>query len=44
MEVPIEENKCLFSLNYAGDQVIMAQDADYLELILKRLSVLPKLF
>ena len=27
MGVPIEENKCLFSLNYADDQAIIAQDA-----------------
>ena len=35
MEVPIEENKCLFSLSYAKDQVIIAQDADDLQFILK---------
>ena len=33
-EVPVEEKKCLFSLN----QVIIAQDADNLEFILKRLN------
>ena len=33
MGVPIEDNKFLFSLNYAGDQVIIAQDAEDLELI-----------
>ena len=38
MEVPIEENKFLFSLNYADDQVIIAQDAEDLEFILKRLN------
>ena len=38
MGVPIEENKFLFSLNYADDQVIIAQDAEDLEFILKRLS------
>jgi len=27
----IKENKCLFSLNYANDQVIISQDADDLE-------------
>ena len=32
--VPIEEIKFLFSLNYADDQVITAQDADNLEFIL----------
>ena len=36
---PIKENKCLFSLNYADDQVIIiAQDAEDLEFILKRLN------
>ena len=35
MGVPIE-NKCLFSLNYADDQVIIAQDADDLEFTLKK--------
>ena len=34
MGVPIEENNCLFSLNYS-DEVIIAQDADNLEFILK---------
>ena len=29
----IEENKCLSFLNYADDQVIVAQDADDLEMI-----------
>ena len=38
MGVPIEENKFLFSLNYADDQVIIAQDANDLEFILKRLN------
>ena len=38
MGVPIEENKFLFSLNYADDQVIIAQDAEALEFILKRLN------
>ena len=38
MGVPIEENKFLFSLNYADDQVIIAQDAEDLEFILKRLN------
>jgi Reverse transcriptase (RNA-dependent DNA polymerase). len=33
-----EENKCLFSLNYADDKVIIAQDADDLDFILKRLN------
>ena len=33
MGVPIEENKCLFSLNYADGQVIIAEDAHDLELI-----------
>ena len=36
--VPIEQNKCLFSLNYADDQIIIAQDAEDLEFILKRLN------
>ena len=36
--MPIGENKCLFSLNYADDQAIIAQDADDLEFILKRLN------
>ena len=36
--MPIEENKCLFSLNYADNQFIIAQDADNLEFILKRLN------
>jgi Reverse transcriptase (RNA-dependent DNA polymerase). len=36
--VPIEDNKCLFPLNYADDQVKIAQDADDLEFILKRLN------
>ena len=35
MGVPIEENKFLFSLNYADDQVIRAKDADDLESALK---------
>ena len=35
--MPIK-NKCLFSLNYADDQVIIAQDADNLKFILKRLN------
>ena len=34
---PMKENKCLFSLNYGDDQVIIAQDADDLEFILKSL-------
>ena len=38
MGVPIEENKFLYSLNYADDQVITAQDAEDLEFILKRLN------
>ena len=38
MGVPIEESKCLCSLNYADDQVIIAQDAHNLEFILKRLN------
>ena len=38
MGVPVQENESLFSLNYAGDQVIIAQDADDLEFILKRLD------
>ena len=38
MGVPIEENKFLVSLNYADDQVIIAQDADNLEFIFKRLN------
>ena len=33
MGVPIEENKFLFSLNYADDQVIIAQDAEDLEFV-----------
>ena len=33
--VPIEENRFLFSLNYADDQVIRAKDADDLESALK---------
>ena len=37
MGEPIEENKFLFSLNY-DDQVIIAQDAEDLEFILKRLN------
>ena len=37
MGVPIEENKFLLSLNYADDQVIIAQDADDLEFVFKRL-------
>ena len=37
MGVPIEE-KFLFSLNYADDQVIIAQEAEDLEFILKRLN------
>ena len=36
--MPIKENKCLFSLNYADDKVIIAQDAGDLEFILKRLN------
>ena len=36
--MPIEENKFLFSLNYADDQVIIAQDAEDLEFILKKLK------
>ena len=35
MGVPIEENKFLFSLNYADDQVIIAQDAEDLKCIFK---------
>ena len=35
MGVPVEQNKCLFSVNYADDQVIKAQDAGDLEFILK---------
>ena len=31
----IEENKCLFSLNNADDQIINSQDTGNLELILK---------
>ena len=38
MRVSIEENKCLPSLNYDEDQVIIGQDADDLEFILKRLD------
>ena len=38
MGVLIEENKFLFSLNYADDQVIIAQYAEDLEFILKRLN------
>jgi hypothetical protein len=38
MGVPLEDNNCLFSLNYADDQVIIAQDADDLEFTLKRLN------
>ena len=38
MGVPVEENKCLFSLNCCDDQVIIAQDADHLECILRRLN------
>ena len=34
--VSVEENKFLFSLNYADDQIIIAQDAEDLEFILKR--------
>ena len=37
MGVPIE-NKCLFSLNYAEDQVIIAQDEEDLKFIFKRLN------
>ena len=36
--LPIKENKRLFSLKYADDQVIIAQDAGDLEFILKRLN------
>ena len=36
MGVPIEENKFLFSLNYADDQVIIAQDSEDLEFIKKK--------
>ena len=35
-EVPMQENKCLFSLNYADYQLIIAQDVDYLQFILKK--------
>ena len=38
MGVPIEENKCQFSLNYADDQVITAQNANDLESILRRMN------
>ena len=38
MGVPIEENKCLFFINYGDDEVIIAQDADDLEFILNRLK------
>jgi hypothetical protein len=38
MGVSIEEKKFLFSLNYADGQVIIAQDADDLEFILKILN------
>ena len=38
MGVPLEENKFLFSLNYADDQVIIVQDSDDLEFILKILN------
>jgi hypothetical protein len=38
MGVPIKENKCLFSFNYADYEVIIAQDADDLEFILRRLN------
>ena len=38
MGVPIEKNKFLISLNYADDQDIIAQDAEYLEFILKWLN------
>ena len=36
--VPIAENRFLFSLNYADNQVIIAQDADDLKFTLKRLN------
>jgi len=36
--VPIEEIKFQFSLIYADDQVIIAQDAEDFEFILKRLN------
>ena len=29
--VPVERNKCLLPLNYADDQVVIAQDVDDLE-------------
>ena len=32
---PIEENKFLFSLNYADDQVIITQDAEDLDVYVK---------
>jgi hypothetical protein len=37
MGVPVEESKCLFSLNYADD-VIITQNVDDLEFILKSLN------
>ena len=39
MGATIEENKCLFSLNYANDQFIIVQGADDLQFILKRLKI-----
>ena len=38
MGVPFEENKWQFSLKYTDDQVLVVQDADNLEFILKRLN------
>ena len=39
MRVPIKDNKRLFSRNYADDQVIIVQDTDDLEFILKSLHI-----
>ena len=38
MRMRTEENRCLFSHNSADDKVIVAQEADDLEFILKRLK------
>ena len=38
MGVPIDENKFLFSLNYADGQVIIAQDTDDSEFILNNIE------
>jgi Reverse transcriptase (RNA-dependent DNA polymerase). len=38
MGVPTKENKFMFSLRYADDQVIIAQDAGDIKFILKKLN------